>query len=194
MARTLAILISTAFLATGSAEEDRAAAVRLAQAALAQALRVTAEHLRVADVRPVEWPDAALGCPEKGMQYAQVLVPGYDVRVDVDGTLHSVHVGAGRAVLCDRQTAPDTPKYLQVVTRVQDLARRDLAARLKVEIKDVRVIRLRPVTWPDTSLGCPEPDQRYDKVETKGFLIELEHADRTYVYHGDRQRVVFCPR
>jgi hypothetical protein len=192
MTRIIMVTFAAA-MAAGSHEEDRAAVVRLAQETLERALGVAVDRMRVEEVRAVEWPDAALGCPEKGAQYAQIVVPGYSVRMEVDGAEHRVHVGKGRAVICDRPAASEAPKYMQDVVRVQDLARRDLATRLKVEAKDVKVLRIRPTTWPDADLGCPEPGSRRKAAETRGFLIELAHAGKTYVYHSDRERVVLCP-
>jgi hypothetical protein len=189
----IAIMVAAAALAAGSDQEDRDKAVRHALETLEQALGVAGDRMRVQEARAVEWPDAALGCPEKGVQYAQVMTRGFSVRMEVDGAEYNVHVGDGRAVICDRQPAAETPKYMQEVVRVQDLARRDLARRLKVETQDVKVLRLRPMIWPDTGLGCPEPGSRHEAIETQGFLVELVHAGKTYSYHSDRVRVVLCP-
>jgi len=145
-------------------------------------------------VREAHWPDASLGCPQKGQVYAQELTAGYSIQLEVDGASHQVHVGSGRAVRCDREHASAPPRYFEVVAQVQSLARRALADRLKVDARDVKVVRVRPMTWPDASLGCPEPKQVYEKIETKGFFVELEHAGKSYVYHADPQRVVFCAR
>jgi hypothetical protein len=192
MTSLLAIMLAAA-LGAGSSGDDRAVAVRLAREALVRVLQIEDAQIRVEEVREIQWPDAALGCPEKGAQYAQVVVPGHSLRLVVDGKSHRVHVGNGRAVVCDREAPAEPPKYMQTVVRVQDLARRDLAARLKVEVRDVKVLRVRPATWPDAGLGCPEPSQRHEPAETRGFLVELEHAAKTYRYHSDRERVVYCP-
>jgi len=192
---TLLLTMTLAAVLGGAApaEDDRSAALRLARTTLAGALGVAEDRVRVDEVQAVAWPDAALGCPDKGQEYAQAIVPGYAIRMTVNEASHRVHVGNGRAVICDREAKDPAPKYFQIIAQVQELARRDLAERLKVALKDVRVTRLRPATWPDASLGCPEPQQTYEKTETKGFLIELRHADRAYLYHSDRERVVFCP-
>ncbi|HYR20975.1 MAG TPA: hypothetical protein VEQ15_15870, partial [Myxococcales bacterium] len=50
----------------------------------------------------------------------------------------------------------------------------------------------RPQSWPDTSLGCPKPGMSYAQVVTRGFLIELEAAGKSYRYHSDLERVVPC--
>jgi hypothetical protein len=40
-----------------------------------------ASLLRVTLVEAVTWPDGALGCPQPGREYAQVLVSGYRIRI-----------------------------------------------------------------------------------------------------------------
>jgi hypothetical protein len=186
------ILLSTIALSSGTAEESRADAILLAKATLSRALGLGEERMQIEEVRRVEWPDASLGCPQKGTSYAQVVVPGYSIRVTIDAASHSVHVGDGQAVLCGQEVSPNAEKHMQLVVRVQALAQGDLASRLKVEVRDVKVNRLRPATWPSTSLGCPEAGRSYNAVETRGFVIELGHAGKTYRYHSDKVRVVFC--
>jgi hypothetical protein len=52
---------------------------------------------------------------------------------------------------------------------------------------------MNPVTWPDTSLGCPEEGMMYAQVETEGFIIWLEANERPYRYHADAiEQVVLC--
>jgi hypothetical protein len=41
--------------------------------------------LAVQHVESVTWPDGALGCPEPGRLYPQVLVPGWRVRIGAAG-------------------------------------------------------------------------------------------------------------
>jgi len=47
----------------------------------AQRTRLDTAQLRVALAETVTWPDGAIGCPEPGRQYAQVLVSGYRIRI-----------------------------------------------------------------------------------------------------------------
>lgn len=175
-------------------DADGEDAVRLAREVLARKLGVAADQFQVEDVRPVEWPDSSLGCPEKGVMYAQMLVPGYSVRLRAGEAIHDVHVGGGRAVTCRAPAVPREASYMESVAKAQALARRALAARLKVDEKSVKVSFLRPAAWPDASLGCPERGRSYEKGETRGFLIELEHKGRRYRYHSDLQRVVACDK
>jgi hypothetical protein len=49
----------------------------------------------------------------------------------------------------------------------------DLAARLAIDPADVEVLTAVLVTWPDASLGCPQPGMQYAQVLTDGSIIEL---------------------
>jgi hypothetical protein len=58
-------------------------------------------ELRVLSAEPVTWGDGSLGCPEEGMMYTQALVPGYRIRVQVQGRVLDYHASRdGRLVLC----------------------------------------------------------------------------------------------
>ena len=73
------------------------------------------------------------------------------------------------------------------------IAQLDTARRTGVPVDQVRVVRLEAASWPDTSLGCPEPEKRYLQVLTRGFLILLEVGDRRFEYHTDEEsKVVLC--
>ncbi len=73
-------------------------------------------------------------------------------------------------------------------------ARADLAQRLGVAAEDVGVITAEEVTWPDGSLGCPEPGMSYTQAVVEGSRVVLQHDGRIYVYHaGDDAEPFFCP-
>ncbi len=59
----------------------------------------------------------------------------------------------------------------------------DLAARLGVEPGEIAVESVQAETWPDASLGLPEPGMMYAQVVTSGHVVTLSCAGRTYVYH-----------
>ncbi len=40
------------------------------------------------------------------------------------------------------------------------------------------------VTWPDGSLGCPQPGMRYTQALVSGSLIVLEANGLFYEYHS----------
>lgn len=70
----------------------------------------------------------------------------------------------------------------------------DLANRLSVDPATIVVTDEREVTWPDTSLGCPEPGLQYLQQLTNGVLLVLEAGGTRYEYHGGAGRPPFlCP-
>lgn len=81
------------------ADNDEVEGAALAD--LASRLGVTPEEISVVRVRQVDWPDASLGCPEEGMAYAQVVTPGFQVLLQVDGRVFDYHAGSeGEVFLC----------------------------------------------------------------------------------------------
>ena len=68
----------------------------------------------------------------------------------------------------------------------------DLADRLGVDQADVDVVAAYLGTWPDSSLGCPEPDMSYAQMLTDGAVIELGVGETVYNYHmGGSQHTPF---
>jgi len=164
----------------------------LARRAVAERLAIAEDLVSVEKVEPVDWPDASLGCPGKGEMSAQVITPGYRVRLRAADQGYEVHVGAGRARICPGRSGAGEP-YLAAGVKVAGLARKDLAARLGIEPREVTLVSMKPTTWPDQGLGCPGKERARDPLPTKGFILTLRAGDTEYVYHADTERAVACP-
>jgi hypothetical protein len=85
------------------------------------------------------------------------------------------------------------PSHSEVVA----LAQQDLAERLGIASdqveKQIEVREMRAVTWPDASLGCPQPGMLYAQVAQAGLLIRLSVGGEIYYYHsGEAQEPIFC--
>ena len=75
------------------------------------------------------------------------------------------------------------------------LAISNLAQRLKLDSQLVTVIEAQPVTWPDASLGCPQPGMMYTQNTTPGMRVILAAAGKQYEYHTDTSHsVVLCKK
>lgn len=73
-------------------------------------------------------------------------------------------------------------------------ARADLARRLRIDGEEIEVIAAQRVTWPDGSLGCPQPGMSYTQALVEGSRVVLRHDERVYVYHaGDDDQPFLCP-
>ncbi|OEU72367.1 MAG: hypothetical protein BA864_06390 [Desulfuromonadales bacterium C00003093] len=66
----------------GMSKEEALAKVK---ADLASRLGVTENEISVVSVEAITWNDTSLGCPEKGMMYAQVLTHGYRIILKAGG-------------------------------------------------------------------------------------------------------------
>ena len=72
-----------------------------AKSQLADRLRVEPSAVEVLHAERVTWPDTALGCPEPGQFYAQVLVEGFRVVLSADSRVWLYHAGSeGEPFVC----------------------------------------------------------------------------------------------
>jgi hypothetical protein len=167
-------------------------AIDLARKALAERLGIAASEPVLEAAEPVDWPNAALGCSSKGEVSAQVVTPGFRVRLRVGEDVHEVRVGGGRARLCSDAAGAAPVNFVQAGVRVAGLARQHLASRLGLDPKDVKIDSLKATTWPDQRLGCDQEPPPADAASTRGYLITLRARDKEYVYHSDLARAVAC--
>src|SRR5690606_35636573 len=60
----------------------------------------------------------------------------------------------------------------------------DLCDRLGVDEDEIYVRSHDAVTWPDGSIGCPEPGMAYTEALVDGVQILLEVDGEVYAYHA----------
>ncbi len=73
--------------------------ITLAQEDLAERLDASVEEIVVQDVKEAEFPDASLGVPEPDKAYAQVITPGFVIRLEAGGKTYEYHAAGERVVL-----------------------------------------------------------------------------------------------
>ena len=59
------------------------------------------------------------------------------------------------------------------------------ARRFQVEENAVVLTRAEQVTWPDGSLGCPQPGRMYTQALVPGYRLVAKSAQGEVVYHAD---------
>ncbi len=98
-----------------------------AKAHLAKLLDIDVSEIRVVEALAVYWPDTSLGCPQPGIAYAQMIVPGYRLVLEANGQQYPYHTTlAGQIILCKVQEAgPSTETPLRPLlpvnpTEIQD--------------------------------------------------------------------------
>ncbi len=76
---------------------------------------------------------------------------------------------------------------------ITEKTKADLAKQFGVDTNQIRVVEARAVTWPDASLGCPQPEMAYAQVITPGYWILLEAEGKQYPYHTDQNgQIILC--
>jgi len=88
--------------AVGVAPTVEAAAQMAVDAARAQAvidLGVDAAEITLTEVSAEEFPDSALGCPDAGAFYAQVITPGYRIVLEAAGQTVEYHTSTAADVV-----------------------------------------------------------------------------------------------
>ncbi len=169
--------------------------VKAATAALAAELNIPEADLLLVEALPVQWNDASLGCPQPGVDYPEVVTPGYLVTLAVSDQVLSVHTDLiGTAIVCynpgDPIGAGTVPDPIAAEFIMQ--AKADLAAQLGADEQDIALVRSEVVEWTDSSLGCQEEGQTYVQATTVGYRIVLAVGESRYEYHTDQQRMILC--
>lgn len=67
----------------------------------------------------------------------------------------------------------------------------DLAGRLAVDSAAITVVSDEAITWPDGSIGCPQPGMLYPQVLIDGYKVVLDAGGVTYPYHSDGSGTFF---
>ena len=89
------------------ADSNLQSLIKKASEDLAQRLTISATQISLVEASEVVWPDGSLGCPKKGMEYIQVLTPGYLVVLEVDNNKYEYHSGRdGNITYCQNPTPP----------------------------------------------------------------------------------------
>lgn len=152
----------------------------------------------IVKVESRDWSSSALGCPKTGMQYMQMITPGYLVNVKANGILHEVHTSHSHAVICG-QSKPDSlshsshkkPKIEEsTINRVKaiQLSRAMLIKTKEIEAKSVRLKSVSDALISDFSAQCK---QNYFGKD-KGYKVVLSHETLVVTFFSDGKEIVKC--
>jgi len=71
--------------------------------------------------------------------------------------------------------------------------KKDLSLLIGVPIHSMDIVQAEAVTWPDGSLGCPEPGVAYTQALVEGYRVMLNVDGTTYDYHAAQDgRFLLC--
>lgn len=172
---------STAFLST-------------IQTDLAQRLQVDVDRVFLGQALPATWTDADLGCGNT--QNLVQAIDGYALTWIVNNSAYQAHTdGEASYVICSGSQRIHGELLLAVDAIAADifgLVQRRLSNELDLPQQRIRLVDAYAVTWPDNSLGCPQPNENYTDAELRGYRIEVLVGETTYIFHTDDSRLVAC--
>lgn len=160
---------------------------------------VTREALRLLSLESFVWRDAAWGCDarfEPG-RTAPDNTRGFRLIYSTGRRIFAYHTDEDATFfLCPDRAWLDLagrPIPLDPIAEaIVELTRRDAAQRLDLSARELRVLSLVAVTWPDTSLGCPRPNAEYADDDTPGYRVVLRGPDADLIYHTSVRDFVLC--
>ena len=88
---------------------------------------------------------------------------------------------AGRVV---REPRGDRLRRAPPPASIVDPAVAEIARVAGVPVDQVTVVSAEAVTFPDGSLGCPQPGMAYTQIPVDGYRIVAKAAGTTYDYRG----------
>ena len=78
---------------------------------LASRQSISVDEIIVTETIAAEWSDSSLDCPQPGMEYLQVITPGYKIVLQVNGQTYEYHTNRDAYfVYCEKQIPPILPK------------------------------------------------------------------------------------
>ena len=83
--------------------------VNLAKEDLAQRLNIAGSDVNLVEVTEVEWSDASLDCPQPGIDYIQVITPGYRILLEVNAQTYEYHSNRDNYVVYCESATPSIP-------------------------------------------------------------------------------------
>ncbi len=70
----------------------------------------------------------------------------------------------------------------------------DAARRTGIDAAALKLVSTERVTWPDGSLGCPQPGFLYTQALVPGYRIRIDAGGQLLDFHASaRGGLVLCP-
>lgn len=152
-------------------------AQRAAVQALAAALGISVDQIKLVSIEAEEWPDGCLGVRRLGMLCTQVITPGFRIVLEANGKPYEYHTNVDGSVVVPAES------QLVAADAQQAAAVKALASSLGIASKDIQVVSAAAVEWPDACLGVAQPSVVCAQAVTPGFILVLEAQGQQFEYH-----------
>lgn len=161
---------------------------------LAQAMGIHTSLIQVIDAQRATWRRVPLRCQLS--EIARTTVEGVLTRLLVGDAVHYYFSRDGvNFVACegtDRASNEVLISVDPVAAEMLLLAQQRIAQALDLPQSRVRLIEILPVTWEDTSLGCPQPGQIYSPATINGYRIVVTAGGQNFTFHSDSVALLAC--
>lgn len=74
--------------------------VNLALKDLSEKLNISEISINIESVNQIDWADSSLGCPKPGKMYAQMVTPGYLIKLKAGNQIYLYHAGLNKVISC----------------------------------------------------------------------------------------------
>lgn len=85
-----------------------------------------------------------------------------------------------------------TPSGGFILENYIELSKKDLAAKMGLNVNQIQVMDFSPKEWNDSSLGCPQKGIMYVQMIVSGYVITLRSQNKDFVYHTGLNNIVSC--
>ncbi len=168
---------------------------QILQTDLQENLNIDIDQIQLASVEAVIFTEGSLSCEPQEVISEAILRGFYYVWLVGETIYTHVAVDDERFVLCD-DTESVHGELLTLVDPIASemvtLAKRRVVDELQIQPQDVTLVDIISVTWEDSSLGCPQPDQVVTDVLIEGYRIQLSAEGQDFTYHTDSVRLFPC--
>lgn len=165
---------------------------------LDQRLSVDADQIQIVRLESVTWSSPDLGCVVETAATPTTPVAGYRIVLSASDKLYEYHTDTSEVRACAQEgvTAGATAESLLIADPVAAeliaLARREVVRTHGATASDLKLVDVVSVTWPDTGLGCPQPNTTYTPGGHDGYRIVVADGSTQYIFHSDFDHVIEC--
>lgn len=170
---------------------------------LAEDLEIPLQQVQLVSIETSTWVSEETACnPAEGELTGDLSreqnepLAGFHYVLLVGDTLHDYYTeGTRRFVRCD-ETRKLSGELLitvdPVAAEMVRLVQGRVAQQLDLSVRRVQLVDIAPVTWPDTSIGCPFEGSTYTDALIDGYRIVVVAGTTEYIYHSDSATVIPC--
>jgi len=170
--------------------------VTLAIEDLTTRVNVSVSEIQIGYTEAVRWRSNQLDCG-RATPAANLRIAGYRIVLLVDEKVYEYYGANTEVHLCQQSDLLDVSTSVllridPVAAELVGLAKRRLAQELGLPEAEIQAVEVSPVSWEDSSLGCPVEGQTYSLIVTDGYRIIMQAGDDQFIFHTTFDGITLC--